>query len=309
MTITRDELYDLVWSTPMRSVARTLGVSDVYLARVCASLDVPHPKRGYWAKRAAGQAPASPPLPPPGPATPQKWSKGSAVVRRPKRRTMLPPPDPRRRKGSRDEHNLIAEAKHLLQVAQPDELGYLKPKKKLLADIISSKGCLDKCLAFADDLYNALETAGYPVMVAPAFLGLARMSDERPQRGNLDSARPWSPMRPTVAYLGGAQIGLTLAEIMETRTMRYVGDGRFIEKSDYKEDEHVGHTWIVDRVAPAGRLCLTAYSPYYRLRWSKRWIEEPKEPLGKSLAAIVATLESAGIDLCLKLAAAERPLH
>ena len=33
--LTRCELYDLVWSKPLREVASDLGISDVGLAKVC----------------------------------------------------------------------------------------------------------------------------------------------------------------------------------------------------------------------------------------------------------------------------------
>ena len=34
-TITREELYELVWSMPMTRASKQLGVSDVMLGRVC----------------------------------------------------------------------------------------------------------------------------------------------------------------------------------------------------------------------------------------------------------------------------------
>jgi hypothetical protein len=61
--MTRQELYELVWSQPMQSLAKTFGISDVALAKRCRAVDVPVPPRGYWARKAAGQQPARPPLP------------------------------------------------------------------------------------------------------------------------------------------------------------------------------------------------------------------------------------------------------
>lgn len=43
---TRRELYDLVWSKPMRDLAAELGISDVGLAKVCDRHRVPKPERG-----------------------------------------------------------------------------------------------------------------------------------------------------------------------------------------------------------------------------------------------------------------------
>jgi len=65
--LTREELYNRVWSEPMRTVAKGLGISDVGLAKQCRRLNIPRPERGYWAKKTAGhkvRKVALPPLPP-----------------------------------------------------------------------------------------------------------------------------------------------------------------------------------------------------------------------------------------------------
>jgi hypothetical protein len=61
--LTREELYEAVRLEPMRTLAKRYGVSDVALAKICRRHDVPLPGRGYWAKLAAGKAPARPSLP------------------------------------------------------------------------------------------------------------------------------------------------------------------------------------------------------------------------------------------------------
>lgn len=62
-TVSRKQLYDLVWSKPMIHAAAEFGVSGNGLAKVCRKLDVPYPPRGYWAKHAVGKAPPANPLP------------------------------------------------------------------------------------------------------------------------------------------------------------------------------------------------------------------------------------------------------
>jgi hypothetical protein len=57
VTLTRKELYDLVWSEPMMRLARRYGLSDVGLAKICRKCDIPRPPRGYWAKKQVGKAP------------------------------------------------------------------------------------------------------------------------------------------------------------------------------------------------------------------------------------------------------------
>lgn len=54
--LTRSELYELVWSLPMKTLAARYGVSDVALAKFCRRRQVPVPPRGYWAKKRSGQA-------------------------------------------------------------------------------------------------------------------------------------------------------------------------------------------------------------------------------------------------------------
>ena len=55
-TLTRSALYELVWADPVRTVAASFGVSDVWLKKLCAGASVPVPERGYWAKLQAGKA-------------------------------------------------------------------------------------------------------------------------------------------------------------------------------------------------------------------------------------------------------------
>lgn len=60
--MTRQELYDLVWSTPVVRAAQTVGMSDKGLAGKCKRNGVPLPPRGYWAQVEAGKAPNRTPL-------------------------------------------------------------------------------------------------------------------------------------------------------------------------------------------------------------------------------------------------------
>jgi AcrR family transcriptional regulator len=62
--LTREQLYQRVWSRPLTVVAEEVGLSSNALAKICNRLLVPYPPRGYWAKRSGGKAPARPPLPP-----------------------------------------------------------------------------------------------------------------------------------------------------------------------------------------------------------------------------------------------------
>jgi len=61
-TFERQKLFVEVWATPVTKLAKEYGLSDVGLRKICVSLDVPLPPRGYWAKLAAGKKMPKPEL-------------------------------------------------------------------------------------------------------------------------------------------------------------------------------------------------------------------------------------------------------
>ena len=61
--ITREELYEAVWSEPVQKLALALGISDVGLAKICKKLHVPRPGRGYWVKTRGARKLLKEPLP------------------------------------------------------------------------------------------------------------------------------------------------------------------------------------------------------------------------------------------------------
>lgn len=49
-TLTRNELYDLVWSVPLLTLSRKYAISDVGLRKICVRMEIPLPKAGHWQK-------------------------------------------------------------------------------------------------------------------------------------------------------------------------------------------------------------------------------------------------------------------
>lgn len=85
--LNRQDLCDRVWTEPIRTVALSLGVSDVGLAKACRVAGVPVPPRGYWAKLKHGKpTPPRPPLPP-------RPGGEQVVIAPPKKRPAVPPPE------------------------------------------------------------------------------------------------------------------------------------------------------------------------------------------------------------------------
>lgn len=62
-TYNRGKLYKEVWAKPVVEVAVQYGVSDVAIHKICKSLNVPVPPRGYWARLRSGEKIQKPPLP------------------------------------------------------------------------------------------------------------------------------------------------------------------------------------------------------------------------------------------------------
>jgi hypothetical protein len=60
---TRTDLYEKVWATPMRILAKEFGKSDVGLAKVCRKHNVPVPPVGYWRRKETGYKVTRPLLP------------------------------------------------------------------------------------------------------------------------------------------------------------------------------------------------------------------------------------------------------
>lgn len=49
--LSRKELYDLVWSTPLTTLGKKYNISDVGLRKICKKHNIPLPKQGYWQKK------------------------------------------------------------------------------------------------------------------------------------------------------------------------------------------------------------------------------------------------------------------
>jgi len=316
--ITREVLYELVWSKPMTKVAEQFQVTGSYMARVCSVLRVPRPERGYWAKLAVGKASVRRPLPEAQPGDQVLWSKESGL-----REYAAPKPValPERRPSRRaskitGSHGLIRGAKAHFESGRPGEEGkYLKPYKRLLVDITATKTGLDKALTLANDLFNALESAGHRVVLAPHGEQWRRCTvewHEQPEKrrqhhyyGSL-----WSPFRPTVVYVGTVAIGLVVIEMSEDVLMRYMGNGKYIRDADYVPPKasrrYVDHTWTTTEEMPTGRLRLITYSPYWRVSWETSWQETRNTPLTRELSSIIKAIESAAVELVEKLKEADR---
>ena len=54
-TLSRQELYEKIWSTPIHKLAKEFRLSDVGLAKLCKRHAIPRPGSGYWRRTETGQ--------------------------------------------------------------------------------------------------------------------------------------------------------------------------------------------------------------------------------------------------------------
>lgn len=304
MRITRDELYKEIWSEPATKLASRYDVSSSYLARVCEALNVPHPPRGYWARRAVGEQMPIPPLPPAGPGDPLSWEKGVAVLER------LPPlavPQPKSKGAGPTRqrpahHPLVTAWRGFLDEAKLTEGGYLAPRKKNVLDVFVTKPMVRGAADAMDAILIELEMRGHRVQLSPEAYHHRPPVDvaQRPiKQDQYYYRRPneWAPGRPTIAYVRDALIGLTLFELTENVRVRRTGADRYVRISDLSPMRRYAPQAPGEadetRDMATGRFVLRAYSPRRNTEWRHEWTESQKGEFVTIAKAIADALEEA----------------
>lgn len=176
-TFTRQELFDLVWSKPMRDVADELGISDRGLGKICTRHRVPSPMRGYWARLAAGQNIRRPTLP----KVADQWldrieieatlsslpNETRDLLRRAKaeraeRRAMASAeeqPETEVASPARP-HTAVASTARALRKAKPDEWGAVSATGAGMCGAIVHTDNVERAVAFLNALAAALDAEG-----------------------------------------------------------------------------------------------------------------------------------------------------
>lgn len=143
----RQELYDLVWSTPATALCQDFGVSDVAIAKRCRKLNVPRPSRGYWAKPKA-RRPRRPPLPP----TPEEIFL--RVARKPMPKTILLP------KTCEQLHPIAIELLNKLNTSKPDSQKRLSVRHPTLPEVNVTKNLVERAAKAFHVIIHGVEPLG-----------------------------------------------------------------------------------------------------------------------------------------------------
>lgn len=182
--LTREELYELVWTEPMQTLAKKYGLSDVGLAKVCKRMRIPTPWRGYWARKAAGQQLGRDRLPKLAAALAEELA--AVVIRKPSgaRAAMIDDVGPVSQQRSFEAlnenrilvqerldnpHPLVQAAVHALRRAKPNKdsgvLELATPAPILSVEV--TLATVDRAMCVFDALIRALELRQMSVRVEP----------------------------------------------------------------------------------------------------------------------------------------------
>lgn len=306
MSVTREKLYEEVWSKPMTVVAAGYDVSANYLARVCEHLNVPRPSRGYWAKLQFGKRPRRPPLPAARQGEVLEWTKGAGVPR--PVRVRVDGGDQQADRGNTEEtpsrHPLVLGAREFFEAGRLSEVGYLRPRKRNVVDVFVSKETLTYALDTANELFLALERRGQRVALASGAEHVHRpeLSVYQGQKFDYDNREPWTPGRATLVFVGPVAFGLTLFELAEEVEVKLEWNSpvRYVRIADVppKRRPTWAHTdTTYKRYMPCGRLALRAYSPHGLVTWERRWQESAVGQLAKKFKTIIRELQAAGPEI------------
>jgi hypothetical protein len=154
----REELYERVWTTPMRKLAQEFKYSDVGLAKLCHRHHIPTPGLGYWRKVELGHKPPRVPLP----AISRNGPYSIRLVLR-------SVPVEKEIAAAREipviavalnvplSHVQAIRSERLLRNARADEKGLLVPRKGCATHLLVTGAQLPRALSILDALFRAVE--------------------------------------------------------------------------------------------------------------------------------------------------------
>lgn len=171
-TITRKQLYEKVWSTPMSVISKEYGISDVGMAKHCKRHDIPRPPRGYWAKVEHGQKPPKVKLPNP--------DQDATISIRVQSEQQVDPQIQMQVDAAIDKlgpiavkdnlrgcHYLIGEMREYLNNRDVFPSGLYKITQEAPLDLKVSKTNMHRAMIIMDALLKAMESQGWGIRRGP----------------------------------------------------------------------------------------------------------------------------------------------
>jgi hypothetical protein len=266
--LTRQQLYDLVWSRPMTAIAADFGMSSVAFAKYCKELDVPRPGRGYWRQLASGQKPSRDKLPEAKTTLPEfvvieKYERPSLGRRPPQHAPRVVIPERVNR------YHPVA--KELDELARPDRhhQGMLAVRGERQVVLKIGEGSRRRVLRLLHTLFHAVEERGYEVRL-----------DKQAERSTWGRGR-----RSLVIVIDGAMIEMSLREHLNRTDHQKSENDRRNAWFSRKYDLHASGNLIFELHIPWGTDTRT------------RWRDGEKGRLEDFLGQILWAIEQAARGL------------
>lgn len=162
-SLTREELYELVWAKPVIKIAKEFGISDVAVAKACRRHKIPLPGRGYWRRVETGHKATRQPLPK------AENRRGNMVIFAPTTANLTKrPPNEQLSKITVPEepdelHVLARQTLVRLTKKEVDDRHLIVPEDTL--DIRVSSQQLSRAVRIMDALIKTLEELGHKVEI------------------------------------------------------------------------------------------------------------------------------------------------
>ena len=272
--VSREALYEEVWSDPVTVVAPRYGLSDVGLVKICKKLGIPVPGRGYWAKVKAGRPTRKVPLPSLAtgtrmPSGPIPLSDQEAALRAKVHdallRTQQSQPTISVPSDLADPHPLVqAAAVRLRQRDGWDHPACMRSAPKEVLDLQVTRNSLDRALRLMDTLLKAIVASGFT----------ARVDAEKGE---------------TLLVGGGTTLTISIVEQV-TRTSHTPTRAEVRARDRYYDSFRSGARGGCPDIpqfdwTPTGRLTLTVGS------WpSRKWNDTERSLIDARLSGIVAAI-------------------
>jgi hypothetical protein len=164
--MTRQELWELVWSMPLSRAAATFPMSHLALKRLCERHQIPLPPLGHWLKSADRQQQDRLPLPIAHLGEQRIWARRFLRRRGPNYRTVAMQPPPAAEvtgEASPFQHQRTRRASAVLEQAKPNGCGAVETNGDGIPSIRVSPAMMPRPLGVLDLLLIAAEGAGYSV--------------------------------------------------------------------------------------------------------------------------------------------------
>ena len=269
--LSRTELFEKVWSTPVRTLAKEYGISDVGLSKLCRRHEIPRPGLGYWARIQFGQKPPKPALPlPTNPAL-----EAIEIIRsdpRPSRRIdPLDVPNIEVRQDRPITHPVALRIDKSILRSKKDERGLLQPSSGCIVPLHVTEGTLQRGVRILDALFHGLEQ----------------------RRHTIEWIKPFD--KPLAVIVENERIYLSVIEIVK----------RTDHKPTAAEANKKPYSWYGPRwdYSATGDLKLEAVSSEFGIRQS--WSDGKRQRLESLVGEMVIRCERAAPIVKIKRAESE----